>query len=644
MNKGIKRLVESLFDDDFDDVMDTTGADNASSSEIINNMNRNMLKWCEDFLTDQTFSGRRNFYGRFDPNDKRVYAEVEDDSVAFYYNYFDDNKEKTKSYLTHASFTSIDTCEKFINELDEYSIHNVMLQCNVEVGNYANFSDDDAKTNEIDFKNINFFGVIFKGIHPKNYTMDSDKLKNINLFSIVRDTAGFYGPLGPSIQTDINRCWLDDSFNIISADNVGIQECYNMNDYSFIKKVNKVFRNNTYTYKGLPKTYNFMGLPDGDYEIQMELRDERTKTPPYEELDNIGKKINFIGIPKDVKRVWFRTEIWPWRVLPYMSFEGITKDMLSKIEFEASGFPGKGAGVWIQLGPYKFAANCRRWKPTKPQWNTILSTHDWFLDCYYEKNGPHHEYVAPSNEETSKILLKNKNNIDKVNLKAADKAEDEELMRQNCLKYLKPHKTYFGQHWVIYIKSLGDKFISYTVSKRIGNIKDEYKTYPAFCKWLDHTSFKMEKGGTVTMRDTIVKPVEERREKIVAERKEKAKKLKAELKQKEKEEKKKVKVIKNDETTSIDSAIKKRRGRPKKVVSEPVQETPVNNSKVHIYDYSDRAIAIYGDYKDIAPIKDQLKEIGCKYNKFLNINGVKTPGWIVSNKKRTEVEKIVNNA
>ena len=216
-------------------------------------------------------------------------------------------------------------------------------------------------------------------------------------------------------------------------------------------------------------------------------------------------------------------------------------------------------------------------------------------------------------------------------------------MKQNCLKYLKEKQTYFGNNWTIYIKSLGDKFISYTIMKRL-SIKDEYKTYSAFCKWLDHTSFKMEKGGTVTMRDTIVKPVEERRAKIIEERKEEAKRLKAELKAKQKEEKKKVRVVKDDETTSIDSAIKKRRGRPKKVASEPVEEKPVNNSNVHIYDYSDRAIAIYGDYKDIAPIKDQLKEIGCKYNKFLNINGVKTPGWIVSNKKREEVEKIVNNS
>ena len=112
----------------------------------------------------------------------------------------------------------------------------------------------------------------------------------------------------------------------------------------------------------------------------------------------------------------------------------------------------------------------------------------------------------------------------------------------------------------------------------------------------------------------------------------------------------------SDETNNDEiQPVKKRRGRPRKsdititnnteVNSENNKETEVtNNSNVKIYDYSDRAIAIYGDYKDILPIKDKLKEIGCRYNKFLNINGVKTPGWIVSAKKRAEVEKIINNS
>ena len=67
-----------------------------------------------------------------------------------------------------------------------------------------------------------------------------------------------------------------------------------MNDYSFIKKVNNKFKNTTYSYKGLPKTGNLTGLPNGTYKAQLEFDDERTVNQPYQPLD--GKvKINFVG-------------------------------------------------------------------------------------------------------------------------------------------------------------------------------------------------------------------------------------------------------------------------------------------------------------------------------------------------------------
>ena len=89
----------------------------------------------------------------------------------------------------------------------------------------------------------------------------------------------------------------------------------------------------------------------------------------------------------------------PWRILPYMSFEGITIQNLPKFNFDAGGFHGKNYGIMIQLGPYKFEANCRRQKPTKPKRKTILTTKDWFLECYSSKTGPHREYVEPDNKE-----------------------------------------------------------------------------------------------------------------------------------------------------------------------------------------------------------------------------------------------------
>ena len=511
--------------------------------------------------------------------------------------------------------------------------------------------DSDAINNIIDLKNINFISVGLKGVYPKNFYINGDDIKKEKLYSTVFDEHNYY--YKGDVDINLLRCWIDnETIDIESTDSISLMECYNMNDYSFIKKINTLFRNEVYSYKGLPKTGNLTGLPNGKYRAQIEFNDERTVNEPYQPLD--GKvKINFVGFPSDCSELIARIRQLPWRVLPYMSFEGITMQNLPKFNFEAGGFPGKNYGIMIQLGPYKIEANCRRWKPTKPQWKTILTSKDWFLDCYISKNGPHREYVEPDNKEAQETFIKEKSKIDSVNKRTEDKKEDAELMKENCIKYLKAGATYFGNNWVIRIKSLGDRFISYTLMKRL-SITDGYRTYEAFCKWLDHTSFKLEKGGTETLRDVIVKPVEERRAKIVEQRKEEARQLRKELRNKAKENN----VVKQ---TSVETnndeiqPVKKRRGRPRKsditvtnnteVNSENNKETEVtNNSNVKIYDYSDRAIAIYGDYKDILPIKDKLKEIGCRYNKFLNINGVKTPGWIVSAKKRDEVEKIINNS
>jgi hypothetical protein len=51
---------------------------------------------------------------------------------------------------------------------------------------------------------------------------------------------------------------------------------------------------------------------------------------------------------------------------------------------------------------------------------------------------------------------------------------------------------------------------------------------------------------------------------------------------------------------------------------------------IEIVSYSEKAIVIWGDTK---PFKDQLKEIGAKFNPYLRREGVKTSGWIMSKKK-----------
>ena len=64
-----------------------------------------------------------------------------------------------------------------------------------------------------------------------------------------------------------------------------------------------------------------------------------------------------------------------------------------------------------------------------------------------------------------------------------------------------------------------------------------------------------------------------------------------------------------------------------------------SNGQFEIADYSQKAIALFGDTK---PIKDLLKAIGGKFNPRLTHNEEKRAGWIFAIAKREEVETIIN--
>ena len=59
---------------------------------------------------------------------------------------------------------------------------------------------------------------------------------------------------------------------------------------------------------------------------------------------------------------------------------------------------------------------------------------------------------------------------------------------------------------------------------------------------------------------------------------------------------------------------------------------------LEMVDYSDKAIAVFGDTK---AIKEQLKELGGRFNASLNYNGEKRAGWIFSKKKADEVRNLM---
>lgn len=71
---------------------------------------------------------------------------------------------------------------------------------------------------------------------------------------------------------------------------------------------------------------------------------------------------------------------------------------------------------------------------------------------------------------------------------------------------------------------------------------------------------------------------------------------------------------------------------------EPV--APITGSDFQLVDYSDKAVALFGNTR---PIKDSLKELGGRFNPALTLNGEKTPGWIFQKSKRETLEKLFIN-
>lgn len=93
----------------------------------------------------------------------------------------------------------------------------------------------------------------------------------------------------------------------------------------------------------------------------------------------------------------------------------------------------------------------------------------------------------------------------------------------------------------------------------------------------------------------------------------------------------------SDEYKVIEPKSKKSSVKPEKV-EEAKEVEAVTVEGLEIVDYSEKAIAVFGDTK---AIKEQLKELGGRFNPSLNYNGEKRAGWIFSKKKADEVRNLM---
>lgn len=92
----------------------------------------------------------------------------------------------------------------------------------------------------------------------------------------------------------------------------------------------------------------------------------------------------------------------------------------------------------------------------------------------------------------------------------------------------------------------------------------------------------------------------------------------------------------SDEYKVIEPKAKKSGVKPEKV-EEAKDVEAVTAEGLEIVDYSEKAIAVFGDTK---AIKEQLKELGGRFNPSLNYNGEKRAGWIFSKKQTDKVRAI----
>lgn len=76
----------------------------------------------------------------------------------------------------------------------------------------------------------------------------------------------------------------------------------------------------------------------------------------------------------------------------------------------------------------------------------------------------------------------------------------------------------------------------------------------------------------------------------------------------------------------------------KKELKTLEREATIILNDVKMVDYSEKAIAVIGNTYEI---KDELKELGGRFNRFLTVEGVKVAGWVFSKGKSDEIVDVL---
>lgn len=72
-----------------------------------------------------------------------------------------------------------------------------------------------------------------------------------------------------------------------------------------------------------------------------------------------------------------------------------------------------------------------------------------------------------------------------------------------------------------------------------------------------------------------------------------------------------------------------------------ITTTNETTSTMHVRNYGERSFVVLGNTK---PFSSSLRSLGGKFNKFLNVDGQKVPGWVFSKKHTDAVNDFVTRA
>ena len=593
-----KYLFENLFDDD---ELFSLEDDNAYNKAI--EMKNNVSD-----LISEIFFKDYNKWGYIEDNkvalEYKLIPDIDDDCIAFYY-----HTNSGDVYISELEINDEKNLQEIINLLSDLQISYVFVSLRI-------YGYKRSKEINIDFKDVQFYSYSLDTVNINNIIVDFTSKENHKFQNYIMKSYW-----NPGVWVSLTDCTLNNNILINSAKLVRLNNVKNINDFSFIKNVEDSLEIKYNGTESLPKCNSLQGIPTGNYNLSV------TYNFSIDRYENANVQ-TLEGIHNNLKNIKVSIEQSPWDFLQHFSFKGLTLEILPKFQFNAARFKGKNQIVYVQLGPYKLEVKARNWKPTKPQYDTILKTQDWFLDCYLKE--PHKEYTPlVYDEENDKIVAREMKKVENLKQKKLDAIEDLNKMVDKLKKIILKGDNYYCNldNWRIVIYDLTTNYIKYYEHRKYRTLC-KVKTYEDFVKQVllddnPNVQWRTEQDpSSKTLYQLICVPVQNARKRIINKRKEEKKQLKA-------EQKAKAKLNKNVDEPVIDE--------PEETVQEPVQTTP-KITGVNIIDYTDKSIAITGNSY---PIKDELKKLGAVWNKFLQINGKREPGWILSKKKKPQVEALL---